>query len=246
VLIAFKDFTADYEDLLKPLLKKGFSRIEGLPSTAIDIDFADFDEYLKTLSGESRSDLRRKFKKVDKRVKIDMEVKNRLEDGPLLQVYNLYLATLNSHEFGFEVTPIDFFRNISINMPDQARFFLWRIDGKLVAFTFSLVSKDFFSDYYVGFDYSLAYKHHLYFVRFRDLMNWCIEHGIKRYDMGVTSYEPKKRLGFRPVPLYIYAVCRNRWFRPIFNILCRILAFENFDPALGEMKRKRYKDRNAE
>jgi predicted N-acyltransferase len=138
---------------------------------------------------------------------------------------------------GFEVLPIEFFSNVLKNMPGNAKFFLWRIDGKLVAFLFALVSKEVFIDYYVGLDYSIAHKYHLYFVKFRDVMNWCIGQGIKRYDMGVTGYEPKRRLGFEFKPLYIYAKYRNPLIRPFFNMLCGLLKFENFDPVLKDIKK---------
>ena len=128
---------------------------------------------------------------------------------------------------------------IPINMPGQTKYFLWRIDGKLVMFLFGLVSKDMFIDYYVGFDYSVTHKYHLYFVKFRETLNWCIKNRIKQYEMGITGYEPKRRLGFDFVPLYIYVKLRNRALRPAFAFLCQFLKFENFDPSLKEGKRKR-------
>ena len=120
-------------------------------------------------------------------------------------------------------------------MPKQTKYFLWRIDGKLVAFLFCLVSKDVMIDYYVGLDYSVAYKYHLYFIKFRNTINWCIKHGIKKYEMGTTGYEPKRRLGLDFVPLYIYARLRNRALQPIFNLICQFLKFENFDPDLKKV-----------
>ena len=38
------------------------------------VDEADFEQYLKTLSGATRYDLKRKFEKVDGRIKIDLEI----------------------------------------------------------------------------------------------------------------------------------------------------------------------------
>ena len=137
---------------------------------------------------------------------------------------------------GFELLPMAFFKNISKNMPEETKYFLWHMDGKLVAFLLCLVSKDRLIDYYVGLDYSIAHKYHLYFVKFRDIMNWCIKNKIKTYEMGITGYEPKRRLGFEFVPLYIYAKLRNRWMRPAFKIACQLLKFENFDPALKAAK----------
>jgi hypothetical protein len=109
------------------------------------------------------------------------------------------------------------------------------------------VSKDILIDYYVGLDYSVAHKYHLYFLKFRDVMNWCIEHKIKKYEMGITGYEPKRRLGFEFVPLYLYAKLRNSAFRPVFNLICQFLKFEHFDPSLQKAKeRQARKDLNAE
>ena len=237
-VLAFKDFDKSYAKALDPLRKRGFSKLDSLPYAELEIRFKDFEEYLKSLSGATRYDLRRKFKKADNLVKIGLEIADRIEGGVLQDVYDLYLDTVAKHDMGFELLTADFFRNISANMPGKVKFFLWRIEGKLAAFQLSLVSDDVMIDYYVGFDYSIAHKYHLYFIRFRDSLNWCIEHGIKKYEIGATGYEPKRRLDFDFRPLYIYAKFRNRMIRPIFNLMCRFLSFENFDPDLKKAKKK--------
>ena len=237
-IIAFKDFDQTYTQMLDPLQKIGFAKFDSLPSTELNVWFKDFEEYLKTLSSANRYDLRRKFRRVDGLVKIDMEIVEALEDGILQEVYKLYLDIIAKHDMGFELLPIEFFKNISKNMPRHTKFFLWRIEGKLVAFLLCLVSKDILIDYYVGLDYSIAHKYHLYFVKFRDILNWCIKNNIKKYEMGITGYEPKRRLGFDFVPLYLYVKLRNRMFRPIFKLICQFLKFENFDPSLKKAKKR--------
>ena len=59
--------------------------------------------------------------------------------------------------------------------------------------------------------------------------------------MGITGYEPKRRLGFEFVPLYIYVKLRNRALRPVFNFICSFLKFENFDPSLQKAKERQSK-----
>ena len=236
-VVAFKDFGIDYAHVLEPLQARGFSKLESMPNTEMEIEFSSFEQYLKTLSRASREGIKRKFKKVDGQVKIDLEISNDL-NGPLEEVHALYLQTLARNDVNFEILPKEFFRNISKNMPEQTKYFLWRIDNKLVAFAFCLVSNDHLIDYYLGFDYSVAYDYHLYFIRFRDLMNWCIQNKIKRYEMGSTSYEPKKRLGFNFIPLFVYAKHRNQWINPLFKMVCRFLEPENFDQTIKKMKRK--------
>jgi len=238
-LIFFKDFSKSYENLLKPFLAKGFSRLEGFPTTEMDLHSNSFGDYLKTLSRVSRDGLKRNFKKIDTGVKIDLEEKKALENEELSQVYGLYLQTYNKQELGFEKLPSDFFKNISRNMPQETRYFLWRIDGKLVAFALCFIKDDYFIDYYLGFDYSLASRHYLYFVRFRDLMTWCIEHRIKKYEMGATSYEVKRRLGFNFVRLYFYVKHRNRLINRLLIPLMHVIKPENFDPVFKQMNRER-------
>lgn len=242
-IVAFKDFGAEYTGLLDPLQKQGFSKFDSLPSTELNVWFKDFEEYLKTLSSANRYDLRRKFKRVDGHVRIEKNIVDALEDGELKDVYRLYLNMVDKHEMGFELLPMEFFRAISKNMPGRTKFFLWRMDGKLVAFLLCLVSGDLLIDYYVGLDYSVAHKYHLYFIKFRDTLNWCIENGIKKYEMGVTGYEPKRRLGFDLVPLYLYVKLRNPVLRPAFRLICQFLKFENFDPALKKAKSRNEKNK---
>ena len=222
-VIVFKDFDISYSETLGKCLDYGFFRIDSLPFGVIDINFTSFDDYLMTLSADSRSNLRRNLRKTDGKVKIDFDITNSPDEGTLDRIYALYLQTCEKQKVGIEKVPIDLFRNISKNMPAETRFFLWRIDDKIVAFSLCLVSGDYFNEYYLGFDYSVAYQYHLYFVRFRDLVNWCIENKIKRYEMGPTGYEPKRRLGFNFIPLYIYVKHRNALLNPIFKIFSRLL-----------------------
>ncbi len=236
-ILAFKDFGDNYTAVLDPLLGRGFHKLNNMPNTELDILFESFDQYLKTLSRTSREGIKRKFKKIDGHVKIDLEITNQL-NGALDEVYQLYLQTVSKSEIKFENVPKDFFENITKNMPNETKYFLWRIDNKLVAFAFCLTSGSHFIDYYLGFDYSVAYQYNLYFIRFRDLMNWCIKNNIKKYEMGNTSYEPKRRLGFNFIPLYVYVKHRSKFINPLFKLLCYFLEPENFDATLKEMKKR--------
>jgi len=234
-IIAFKDFNSTYNDMFKDLLKDGFFQVQSLPSTDMRLTFTGFQQYMDSLSNASKSGLKRKFKKIDGKVKIDLEITDKIDDGVLAEIYPLYLQTHERQDIGMEKLGPDFFKNIARNMPRQIKYFLWRMEAKIVAFSLCFVSEDYFIDYYLGFDYSLAHEFGLYFIRFRDMMKWCIDHSIKVYEMGQTSYEAKRRMGFDFIRLYIYARHRNRLINPLFKFLGRIVKPENFHPVFIEM-----------
>jgi hypothetical protein len=59
-------------------------------------------------------------------------------------------------------------------MPERVRFFVWRRSGKAVAFGECIVHGDTMYAEYLGLDYSVALRLHLYHYVFRDLVKWGI------------------------------------------------------------------------
>ena len=236
-MLAFKDFWGRDAYLMKPLARLGFHRIRSFPFVKLDIRFESFENYLRSLSRATRKDLKRKFKKVDGKVHIEMEVRNEVDDL-LDEVYALYLQTLKKSDVIFETIPKEFFREIPRNIPEYAKCFLWRLDGRLVAFVFCLVTEHTLLDKYIGMDYSVAYKYHLYFITFRDILRWCIAHGIRRYESPQLGYEPKKRLDFTFIPDFVYVRHANCVLNSFIGLACALLKPENFDPVLRRMIKK--------
>ncbi len=236
-VVAFKDFSQNDTYILDSLSRNGYCKISSYPSSWINIRFKTFEEYLQNLSRASRKSLRRKFRKTANAVKIDLEIVNE-GAGSLDAIYDLYLKTLKKSDFYFEEYTKDFFKNIAQNMSHEVKYFLWRIDGRLVAFDLCLVSKDTMIDELMGLDYSVAYKYNLYFTTFRDTITWCIENGIKKYMCGITAYETKRRLGCTFTPLYMYVKHINPLINPFFKILCSLLKPDFFDDEIRDLRRR--------
>jgi hypothetical protein len=63
-LIVFKDYPKFYRRYLDRLRAFGFTRLPSMPATQLDLDFSDFEDYLKRrVSYTTRKNLRRKFRK---------------------------------------------------------------------------------------------------------------------------------------------------------------------------------------
>jgi len=133
---------------------------------------------------------------------------------------------------GFELIVKEFFKKISERLPKETRYFLWRIKGRLVAFNLALVDAPLLYDEYLGLDYTVAYQYHLYYVTFRDIVRWCLQHDVRRYVTGALNYDPKKRLDFSFTPLYVYIRHTHRLSNRVFRLVSHLIKPERFDPIL--------------
>jgi predicted N-acyltransferase len=90
VLIVFKDYPKYYRRYLDRLRDSGFTRVPSMPATRMDLNFSDFEDYLKTrVSYTMRKNLRRKFRKAESGPPIELEVVTDI--SPYVnEVYPLY------------------------------------------------------------------------------------------------------------------------------------------------------------
>jgi len=230
-LVVFKDFPTRYRSALETLVANSYARIPSMPMTRLALPYANWDEYFGTLSKATRKDLRRKFRKTERAPKIEMEVVNDIT--PFIdEIYPLYLAVHERSPLKFETLSKDYFRGVAQRIPDRARFFIWRQNGKIVAFSFCLVCGDAIYDECIGLDYSVALDLHLYFYTLRDIISWALRQGLKYYYSNPLNYEPKLHLDCELVPLDLYIVHTNPLLNPVFRRLIKYLGPTRQDPVL--------------
>ena len=230
-LVVLKDFPATYRSKLETFPINRYARIPSMPMTRLPLLYKDWDEYFRTLSKATRKDLRRKFRKAERAPKIEMEVVSDIT-AVVDEIYPLYLAVHERSPFKFETLTKDYFRGIGQQMPDRARFFIWRQLGKIVAFSFCLVCDDKIYDECIGLDYSTALDLHLYFYTLRDIISWALEQGFNYYYSNPLNYEPKLHLDCELVPLDLYVRHTNPLLNPIFRRLIKYLGPTRHDPVL--------------
>jgi hypothetical protein len=216
-LIVLKEFPARYRTALQCFVDRGYARIPSLPMTRLDIDYADFDDYMKrALNSATRKKLRKKFAAAAQAPPIEMSVTNditRVVDV----IYSLYLQVYNRSSLHFEKLTTAYFSSLARRMPDKARFFLWRQNGKIIAFSLAMVQNNAFFAEYVGFDYAVALSLHLYHYAVRDMVTWAIANGYKSFHSSALNYDPKLHLRHRLDPLDLYVRHTSR----IINFLLK-------------------------
>lgn len=227
-MIIFKDFLKGEASLPRSLSAQGFLEVKSFPSVITDLDFSSFDEYLRSLSNSTRKGLRKNIKRAYALADIDVKVTDDI-DAVAQEIFRLYENTYNNGTTKFERLTKEFFIKAAKNMPGQAKFFLYYVNGKLGAFNLCFVYKDLLIDKFIGFDYDISRRHSLYFVSWCFNIEWCLKNSIRYYQTGQTDYHPKLRLGGRLVPLYVYLRHGNPLLNSILRMLAVFLKPENFD-----------------
>ena len=205
-LIVLKEFPSSYRKVLACFERSGFTRIPSMPLTRLNIAYRSFEEYMQlALNSATRSKLRKKFNATaDDEVPIELQISNDI--GPVIdEVYPLYLNVYRRSKLHFEKLTKDYFCGLGQIMPERVRYFVWRRNGKAVAFGECIVHSDTMYAEYLGLDYSVALRLHLYHYVFRDLVRWGISHGYKWLRSSALNYDPKLHLRYRlnPVDLYV-------------------------------------------
>jgi predicted N-acyltransferase len=230
-LVVLKDFPANYRSVLQTFASNDYARIPSMPMTRLALPYGNWDEYFRTLSKATRKDLRRKFRKTERAPKIEMEVVT--EIAPFIdEIYPLYQAVHERSPLKFETLTKEYFCGIAQQMPDRARFFIWRQNGKIVAFSFCLVCGDAIYDECIGLDYSVALDLHLYFCTLRDIISWALQQGLKHYYSNPLNYEPKLHLDCELVTLDLYVRHTSALLNPIFRRILKYLGPTRHDPVL--------------
>jgi len=235
-LLAFKDFPATTREALSRLERIGYVRLAGFPSLAIDLNFASFEEYMTTrLSKVTRKSLRRKFRVADgASPPLTFEVLFDVE-RQINEIYPLYLAVAQQSDVRFELFTRDYFIEAPRLVPGRFRYFIWRQDGRVVAFSFCTIWNGTIYDNDIGLDYTVAHELNLYYVTFRDLLKWALRQGLQRYASAPFNYDPKLhlRLELQPVDIYVKHISH------VLNPLVKTFA-PAFEPARSDPTLRRH------
>jgi predicted N-acyltransferase len=232
-LTIFKDFPQDKKEGLSALLKNGFFRVSSFPSAINELTFCSLEDYVQSLGASTRKSLRRKLKSAYSQAKIEIKVLEEA-DSVIDDLYKLYLNTHSQGGTKFERLTKEFFISVSRNMQPHIRIFLYYVNGCLGAFNLCFVYKDLFIDKFIGFNYDISNRFHLYFVSWCYNIDWCIKNAIHFYKTGQTDYNAKLKLGGRLIPLYAYFKHGNRGVNILLKLLSLVLKPDNFDVKIKE------------
>ncbi|PYL02767.1 MAG: GNAT family N-acetyltransferase [Verrucomicrobia bacterium] len=234
-LVGFKDFPARTRSAFSSLNQAGYVRVTGFPPLILDLNFASFEEYaMKQLSRATRKNLRRKFRAADgASPAISFEVWTDAE-RIIDEIYPLYLAVAETSAIQFEIFTREYFLEAGRRAPGKFRYFVWRQGSRAVAFSFCTIWDGTLYDNDIGLDYSVAYELNLYYVTFRDLLNWAVANALRRYACAPFNYDPKLRLRLQLQPVDIYVKHTSVWLNPLIKLFAWHFEPTRTDPVLRQ------------
>jgi hypothetical protein len=231
-LIVLKEFPASYRKPLACFLRHGFTRLPSLPMTSLNIDYPSFHEYMMhALSRATRKDLRRKFRAAARGAPIEMAV---LTDVSAIidEIYPLYAQVYERSDRHFEKLTKPYLCELGRRMPDKMRFFVWRQNGRVIAFSMCMVQGEDIYDEYIGLDYAVALNLHLYHYTFRDIVSWAMANGYKWYRSRALNYDPKLHLRCRLDPLDLYVRHSSDLINWCFKLMLPLIEPTRYDKNL--------------
>ena len=238
-ILAIKDL-ADREarPLYAIMESAGYTRMAGLPVCVLDLPFGDAESYIRSLSANNRSVLRRKLKTAGP---VELETVTSIA-GIEDEIYSLYEETRANSRFDygdFEQLSPRYFRDVIAALgPDRAAVVLARVDGRLLAMKLLFIEKNRIIDKFWGMRYPDGREHNLFFVCWMEGVRFALTHGARQYQSGQTAYAQKVKLGSRLDPMSVYV--RHRWpiVNRIFKRAAPLIAFDRMDPELAEIRKR--------
>lgn len=237
-LIVLKDFPSQYRESLRSFSSNGYTRVASMPATRLTLHPGGFEDYLSSLGRATRKNLRRKFRKTAQKAPITLEVVT--DVTPLIEeIYPLYLQVHARSKLHFEKLTPEYFCRLGQELPERTRFFVWRQEGRAIAFSLCMVHGGTIYDEYLGLDYRVAYELNLYFYTLRDILTWAMARGFHSYCSTPLNYDPKLHLGCELVPLDLYVMHTSAFINPIFRHALYFLQPTKHDPVLKQFANAR-------
>ncbi len=157
--------------------------------------YSSFDDFLATLSSKKRKQIRKERRDV---LAADLEIELLHGKDTTSQhwaVFHQFYVSTFRRKSGYATLTKAFFEDLAQSMPDQVILVLAKHNGEYVAGTFNLLGVDTLYGRHWGCSQTFSGLH--FELCYYQLIAYCIEHGIKRFEAGAQG-EHKLSRGFLP------------------------------------------------
>ena len=212
-LLVLRDFRDEELPTAAPLVEQGFACVPNLENTVLRMRWATFDEYLGSLRAHYR---RQVHLNLARGQRAGLRIERVQGFAPMAaEMARLWRLThLRSDSYQREVLGPDYFESLASSLGDRTFATFLRLGSRLVGFTLYLRDDTVLVPSYIGIDYSYNDEAALVFNAYIDWVRTGIDLGVPVMMLGITTYEPKLRLGAEIERLAIFMRYRRPRLTP--------------------------------
>ncbi len=179
---------------------KGFTEVPLKEDTYIDLNFKDFDDYLKSLDEDAWRSARMTLKRASKEWKIRIVYTRKVSQWKDT-VYRLQGYLCEKYDIVRTHFSPQFYEALEKNLGDNAELMIFFKDDVPIAVGLPFFSSTIAEYKLLGVDPEYR-KYQAYFLLYYEGIRRAIERGQKRIYLGPMSYEFKERIGCKTERLY--------------------------------------------
>ncbi len=233
-MLVWKDFPASYDDELAALARaSGMFGIDSFPGTVVDLPDSGREGYYAALRASHRNKLKRKLKRGEAALPVDVAVLERPDVAALDEIFALFWQTYEKATTRFERLNRRFFDQISECPPSRFVVLRERTGGRMVAFMLCFLLGGKAINKFIGIDYRQPAESFLYFRLWDAAVAWATGEGARSLQSGQTGYSAKLELEHRLQPLTNWCVHRNPVLHPVYRLVARSVSWATLDPDLA-------------
>lgn len=209
-------------DLCTVFAAGGYTAIPGLATAWLDIDFASVDDYLARLSPGTRKDMRRKL-----RSRHAVTVEHRSEIADILPRFmELYNDTRERSELQFEALTGAYFTGVLQQMQGRTFCTVYKVEDRILAINLLIHDERTLLDKFFCMDAESGRKYNLYYLSWFNNIEYCLKHGVRRYQSGQAGYENKVKLGSRLTRNTMFFRHRNPIIQTLLKFVSPLFAID--------------------
>ncbi len=200
----------------------GYAAMPGLATAWLDIDFASNDDYLARLSPATPKDMRRKLRS---RNAVTLEYHSEIADF-LPRFMELYNHTRERSEWQFEALTSAYFTGILRQMRGRSFCTVYKVEEQILAANIFVRDEQVLIDKFFCMDAEAGRKYNLYYLSWFNNLEYCLNHGMRRYQSGQAYYENKVRLGSRLTRNTMFFRHRNPIIQAVLKLVSPMFAVD--------------------
>ncbi|MBU2784279.1 GNAT family N-acetyltransferase [Acidithiobacillus ferriphilus] len=214
-LIVVRDFEPNAQNLRSIFRRRGYHWTPSLPNTYMEIRWSTPEQYWNAMRSYYRSKLK-KYLNRNQQADVHHRLVDDFENMAEILHHQWMVVHQHAKEFQRETLTPTFYGELARTLEGRAKVILFYRGEALVGHALLLVDGDMLRWLYVG--RAEAENDGLYIYIAHQVVVTAIALGVKRLEMGLTTYPIKQDLGAEVTPIFMALRAASGWINPFVGL----------------------------